>query len=338
MPHRPNLSQLFILLVLTALPANAAQTKAVMAYFVSSGSGSSLHAFYHSINQIPTDTFGVDIHGTVSGTAPTAAIAFAKSKGMLAFATISNFGATDFDPNIAHAVVTIPATKARFIAGALQVVHASHYSGVNIDFEAVPNTDRAAFSRFIHDVAKAMRARKLLTVVSVPAATSGDPTDSWTGGFNYKTIGRDADIFQLMTYDENGPWGPTGPVAGLDWVNACLTYTLSVVPSAKISLGIPAYGYDWNTTNATGVQLHWKDIPALIKSTGATPQWDVASSSPFFTYQASDGSSHTVWYEDAQSIHLKSSLVIANNLAGVSVFALGFEDAGFWKAVHSAGF
>ena len=80
MPHRPSPLQLFqitviiaIAVVPTAVSANAAESKAVMAYFESSGSGSSLHAFHRSINQIPTDTFGVDIHGTVSGTAPTAA-------------------------------------------------------------------------------------------------------------------------------------------------------------------------------------------------------------------------------------------------------------------------
>ena len=43
-----------------------------------------------------------------------------------------------------------------------------------------------------------------------------------------------------------------------------------------------------------------------------------------------------MWYEDAQSIPLKSTLAVTYNLAGVSVFALGFEDQTFWEAV-SAG-
>jgi spore germination protein YaaH len=317
---------------------HAASSKAVMAYYESSGSTAALHSFYSYMNQLPTDTFGTDIQGNVSGTAPAAALSFAQSKGMLTFATISNFGATDFDPQIAHAIVNSPARKSRFIASALLVVQTSHYSGVNIDFESIPHKDRAAFSSFVRDVATAMRAQGLLTVVSVPAALNGNPNDSWTGAFNFKTIGHDADIFQLMTYDENGPWGPPGPVAGLDWVNACLKYAVSVVPSTKISLGIPAYGYDWNTTKSTGVQVPWKTIPALIAKTGATPQWDAATSSPFFNYQAKDGSNHVVWYEDATSIPLKSGLVLSNNLAGVSVFALGFEDQSFWLAVHSVGF
>ncbi len=336
--------KLLSVLLFTAVAAfgatgvDPASSKQVMAYYEASGSYASLHSFYRYMNQLPTDTFGVDIRGNVSGSAPATALSFARSKGMLTFATISNFGTTDFDPKIAHAVVTNPTRKARFISNALKVVQASNYSGVNIDFEAVPHKDRAAFSSFIHDVAAAMRDGGYLTVVSVPAELKDDPNDSWTGAFNFRSLGRDADILQLMTYDENGPWGPPGPVAGMDWVTPCAQFAASVVAPSKISLGVPAYGYDWNTTLATGIQVPWKSIPALISSTGAIPQWDTTSSSPFFTYQAKDGSSHVVWYEDTTSISLKSRLVVSEDLAGVSVFALGFEDRDFWLAIHSRGF
>jgi spore germination protein YaaH len=180
-----------------------------------------------------------------------------------------------------------------------------------------------------------MRAAGYLTVVSVPAELQDDPTDPWAGAFDFKALGRDADILQLMTYDENGPWGPPGPVAGLNWVEPCAQFAVSVVPASKISLGIPAYGYDWNLTKGTGVQVYWKNIPALIAKVGAVPQWDVASSSPYFSYTAANRASHVVWYENAESIPLKSALAVRYGLAGVSVFALGFEDLTFWEAVSS---
>jgi spore germination protein len=123
----------------------------------------------------------------------------------------------------------------------------------------------------------------------------------------------------------------------MDWVEPCVQYAVSVVPSNKISLGMPAYGYDWNLTRGTGVQLYWKVIPALIAKVGAVPQWDVTSSSPYFSYTAANGTSHVVWYENTQSVSLKSALSVTYNLAGVSVFALGFEDQTFWESV-TAGF
>jgi spore germination protein len=328
----------FLALTTSTYSASPHSSKQVMAYYESKGSYDSLTAFCDHINQLPTDTFGVDLHGNITGAAPAQALTFAKAKGMKTFATVSNFGASDFDPKIAHAILSDARTTAITIDNMLKIVQQSGYSGINIDFESVDYTDRKSLTSFVHDVAKRARAADLLTVVSVPAALKDDPHDAWIGAFDLAALGQDADILQLMTYDQHGPWGKPGPVAGLDWVEQCVHFTVSVVAPHKVSLGIPAYGYDWNTTKGTGVQVHWKDIPALLTATHATPQWDAASSSPFFNYQAADGSSHVVWYEDGKSIPLKTAVAVSNHLAGISVFALGFEDLSFWQSVHAGGF
>jgi spore germination protein YaaH len=314
-------------------------SKQVMAYLEGAGSSyDSLTAFYSYMNQMPTDTFAVDVHGAVSGKAPTQALQFAKSKGMKTFATISNFDATGFDAKITHAILNEQKPREQAISQMLKLVEQWGYTGINIDFESIDHTDRKAFTSFVQDVAQKMRAAGYLTVVSVPAELKDNPEDSWTGAFDFAALGKTADILQVMTYDQHGPWGTPGAVAGLDWVEPCIVFSVSVVPASKISMGIPAYGYDWDISAKTGVQVFWKDIPALIAKTGATPQWDSTSSSPFFTYHAADGSSHVVWYEDEKSIPLKSSLAVSHNLAGVSVFALGYDNLSFWQAVHAGGF
>jgi spore germination protein len=329
--------------VLSGVPAHSADApatppKAILAYYESGGSYAALVNFAPSLNQISTDTFGVDDRGNISGNAPKDALKVAHAKGIPAFAAVSNFGVSDFSPHIAHLVLTNSKARARAISGMLRLVKDSGYSGVNIDFESIPRKDREAFSSFVRTVSRRMHAGGYLNMVSIPAEFKDNLYDSWTGAFDFKALGKAADILQLMTYDQHGPWGPTGPVAGLNWVEACVNFAVSVVPSSKISLGLPAYGYDWNLTAGTGKQIHWKDIPALIAATGATPQWDTATSSPFLVYQGEGGANHTVWYEDATSIPLKSALAVSYNLAGVSVFAFGFEDQGFWDAVHAGGF
>lgn len=328
---------------LPAVPAHrmngsANSAKGVIGYYEAGGSYAALVHFAPSLNQIATDTFGIDGEGNISGTTPKAALKVARSRGMLTFATISNFGKSDFSPRIAHLVLTVPVARARAISGMLRLVRESGYSGVNIDFEAIPRTDREAFTSFVRRVSQRMHAAGYLNVVSVPAELSDDSHDSWTGAFDFKSLGEAVDVVQLMTYDENGPWGAAGPVAGLDWVEACVKFAVSVMPPAKISLGLPAYGYDWNLTAGTGEQVHWEKISALIARTGSTPQWDAATSSPFFSYRTPNGANHVVWYEDTTSIPLKSVLAVSYNLGGVSVFALGFEDQSFWDAVHAGGF
>lgn len=333
-----NLHRLLLFAILIAAPAiGCAQSKTVMAYYENSASQPSLHAYASYLNQIPTDTFAINAHGKISGVPPAKALAFSHAHGMQTFATVSNFGKSGFVAGIAESIVNNPAHSARAVQEMLRVVTTYGYSGVNVDFEAVPHRDRAAFSAFIQAVAAAMRPAGYLTVLSAPAELEDNPNDSWTGAFDFAALAPNVDIFQLMTYDENGPWGPPGPVAGLDWVEPCVQYAVSVVPANKISLGIPAYGYDWNLTRKTGLQVYWKTIPTLIAKMGAVPQWDAVSSSPYFSYTAPNGTSHIVWYENAQSIPLKSALTVNYNLAGVSVFALGFEDQNFWNAI-TAGF
>jgi spore germination protein YaaH len=316
------------------IQASAASSPAIMAYYTG-GSLAPIKAEIGVLTQLPTDSFDVTAAGAIQGTAPTQALALAKAHGIQTFATISNYGVSDFSPAIAHALLNEPAAVNTFVANTIKLLNANGYNGVNIDFEGVPPKDRAAYTSFVGTLVQAAHKAGHSVVLSVPAELKDDPSDSWAGAFDFAALGQTADLLQLMTYDENGPWGPPGPVAGLDWVTASATYAVSVVPPGKISLGMPAYGYDWNLTRGTGVSVAWKDIPALLTSTGAKPQWDRASSSPYFNYTAANGARHVVWYENARSIPLKAHLAVSKGLAGVSVWALGLDNAGFWRALQA---
>jgi spore germination protein YaaH len=139
-----------------------------------------------------------------------------------------------------------------------------------------------------------------------------------------------------MTYDEHGSWGEPGPVASYPWVESVIKYALTTMPSSKILLGLPAYGYDWNTTTNTGNKaVTWKSIPNLISTTGAVAQWDSVAQSPYFYYTDSTGNNHTVWYENTQSITAKTKLVNTYNLGGIGMWRMGLEDVNFWTAVKS---
>ena len=82
-----------------------------------------------------------------------------------------------------------------------------------------------------------------------------------------------------------------------------------------------------------GVQVDWKDTETLINSTGAKPVWQANTESEHFDYTAGDGSMHQVWYETPQGIQDKTHLAVSLDLAGESVWVLGFEDMKFWDAV-----
>ena len=161
--------------------------------------------------------------------------------------------------------------------------------------------DRAAFSQFIQALAKALHEQKLQLIISVPAKSADDPKDSWTGAFDYAALGQAADLIQVITYDETvSGWDP-GPVAGLDWMTQSIRYAAGQIPPAKLLLGVPAYGRDWNLKTKQATDVFWTDIPNLINTHHAQPTWDTTSASLTFDYTAA-GDNHRVWCENERGI------------------------------------
>ncbi|MFN0224969.1 glycosyl hydrolase family 18 protein, partial [Paenibacillus sp. KR2-11] len=333
-----------LLLGSLAAPAGtvkAVSSKVVLGYYNVYYAGdtqsyNSVSSYGTYFNSMSTMTFSADAAGNVTGTAPANAITLAASKGIQSYAAVTNQANGAFSSTVAHAIVSDPAIRANTVSRILALAKSNGYQGVNIDFEDMLATDRPYFNQFISELSATMRTNGLKTVVSVIAKTSDSPGSAWSGVYDYNALGQNADLIQLMTYDQNGPWGAPGPVAGLPWVESVLKYAVTQIPSVKIMMGLPAYGYDWNTTTNTGHKaVAWKSLPALLTSTAAVPKWDALQQSPYTTYTAADGSSHTLWYENAESIEAKARLANIYNLAGVSMWCLRLEDESFWKAVQS---
>ncbi|WP_183085269.1 glycosyl hydrolase family 18 protein [Trinickia fusca] len=325
----------------TATPNTVASTpatssaKTILGYFTgTSDSMTSATSASTPVSAISMDVIQVATDGSLNGTLPSNLLAGDQAAGKASYACISNFGATDFDPDIAHgALVTNRATT---IQNIVALAKTANLTGINIDFEGVYPADRDAYTSFVADLAVQLHAIHSSLVLSVPAKSSDDPSDTWGWPFNYAALGQSADLIQVMTYDEHVPGHGAGAVAGIDWMQASLQYAATQIPSSKILLGLPAYGYDWNVTANTGTSVALKDMPALLASTGASPQWDATTQSAYFNYTAPDASSHQVWYETAQGIYSKAQLAKTLGLAGVSMWALGDEDATFWNAVTTA--
>ena len=285
------------------------------------------------LNEVAMDLVAVDAYGGLHGKVSAGLLDSDRSQGKLSYVTISNFGAADFDPAIAHgAMVTHRGATLRNIVA---LASTPGLAGINIDFEGILPADRDAYSAFVADLAAQLHAQGSMLMLSVPAKSSDDPGDDWSWPYDYAAIGKTADLIQVMTYDEHVPGQGAGPVAGLDWMTADLDYAVSQIDSGKLLLGLPAYGYDFDVTHNTGTVLEWRDSTALVTAAGAHPSWDPVSESEHFDYTAGDGSMHQVWYETSQGIQDKTHLAVTLKLGGVSMWALGFENGSFWSAVDA---
>lgn len=119
-------------------------------------------------------------------------------------------------------------------------------------------------------------------------------------------------------------------VAPLPEVEKVLSYALSVIPSEKIFLGVPNYGYDWTLPFEQGVtkaqSISQEQAFALARQYGVEIQYDETAQAPFFHYTDAAGKMHEVWFEDARSAEAKLRLIAENGLQGV----------GFWNLMRPA--
>ncbi|PAE08418.1 glycosylase [Terribacillus saccharophilus] len=323
-------------LIYTQLKSNAHPNKKMVLGYTTSEESSfqSLKEYHEYLNTIAIDTYAFDTDGNLSGEAPKNQLKYAKQHDIDAYAVISNFGKTDFDPDLAHAVMTDKEAKSNFISHLVQLATENDFTGVNIDFEAIYPEDRDVYSDLIKDTAEALKEHYVHTMVSVPAKDNDDPADDWSWPYNYEEIGEYADYVQVMTYDENGSWSDPGAVASMDWMKRILTFATESINLDKVIMGVPSYGYDWNLSNPDQNKLiEWDEIHSTIESYDIEPITNEETASKHFNYTV-ENQEHVVWFEDERSLQKKSSLTNTYGIAGVSVYALGHETESFWRAIH----
>ncbi|MFP7476887.1 glycosyl hydrolase family 18 protein [Terribacillus saccharophilus] len=309
--------------------------KMVLGYTTSEESSLlSLKDYHEYLTAIAMDTYAFDTDGNLFGEAPEDQLDYAKQHHINTYAVISNFGETDFDPDLAHAVMANPNAKNNFMNQLVQLASEKGFTGFNIDFEAVYPEDRDLYSELIKDTANALKEYNIETMVSVPAKAADDPANDWSWPYNYAELGEYADYVQVMTYDENGSWSESGSVASIDWMKQMLTFATESIAPDKIIMGVPAYGYDWNLSDPEqNTMIEWDKIHSTLDNYDIEPIYDEETASTHFEYMK-ENQEHIVWFEDEDSLQKKSSLTNSYDLAGISVYALGHESESFWKAIE----
>ncbi|HLN61086.1 MAG TPA: glycosyl hydrolase family 18 protein [Symbiobacteriaceae bacterium] len=256
-----------------------------------------------------------------------------KSKRILLFGNLTN---GNFDKETSHAILTDRAVQDQAVKGMLERVAAMDAAGVQIDFENLAQGDRDAYTAFLKRL-KDELAPKGLTLSVAAAAKTSDTRTGWGGATDYAAIGQIVDQFYIMAYDEHWSGGEPGPVASLPWVEKVVRYAISVMPSQKIILGVPFYGYDWgvdpNADKSKNKAVGSARMASKMSELGATVKWDPVSGENVASYKTPDGGERVAWWPDQRSVEAKMKLAYQYNLRGVAPWRLGFEADDWWDAM-----
>lgn len=306
-PHKPT----------DGLPAGM-----VLGYFYDPGNQpgpvAMLKSYLHVLTGIVPFWYQINANGSLSGSTDPAVLRLAEAHHLWTFALVENMaGQPVFGP-----LLNSPVARQRAVNNMLTLVESNGYDGVNLDWEGIAPGERSHLNTFVKELSTTFHKHGYYVTLSVPAETSNQPNNSWTGAYDFKSLGQSADLIMVMAYDEHYAGGSPGPIAGAGWVRQVLNYTISVIPPSKVILGIPGYGYDWSGSGPA-TALTYSQAEALASEYGASPNAD------HFIYMQ-DGQLHSVWFENTSSFLSSINLVSGYELRGVALWRLGIEDPKIW--------
>ncbi len=242
-----------------------------------------------------------------------------------------------FNSDLAHTILANPDIQNTLLENIVSTLNAKQYYGLDIDFEYIFPNDKNNYNSFIKKVVDRLHPLGYTVTTALAPKTSEGQTGLLYEAHDYATHGTLVDHVILMTYEWGYTYGPPRAVAPVNLVENVLQYAVSVIPSKKILMGIPNYGYDWTLPFVQGSAARSLTNPgavSLASRVGAQIMFDEEAQSPFFNYYE-NGKQHVVWFEDARSIQAKLRLVDQYNLGGVSYWTINSFFPQNWIVLNS---
>lgn len=272
--------------------------------------------------------------GTMKDTSDPEIVKTLKAQGIQVMPLVHN----GFDRKLTTAFLKNASAQTKFVNSLVNRASALGVYGINIDFEEVAATDRAAFTAFVQKLTTAAHAKKLKVSIDL---LRGDASWNHQTAYDQAAIGAIVDTVIIMAYDEHwkGSKEP-GSVAGLHWVEEGVKQYLEYgIPRSKLMLGIPFYVREWRIDAAGKLidnrAILMEELPNLIAETKAKGVFDPESGQFKYSY-AKDGFTHVFWAETHDTVLKRIAIAEKYDLAGIAAWRLGYEDAELWTKMLRA--
>lgn len=250
-----------------------------------------------------------------------------------------------FDPDKIVELVNNEQAHQNLITSIDSMLLAYPISGINIDIEysgKVTGELRDNFASLIEKIKNHLDQKFGNVQLSIDMyANASNNRMLW----DVPRIGQSVDYIIVMAYDFHLRSSPqAGPVAPLfggkqNWsidIHQNLREYLRYVPNEKILLGIPFYGYQWQTEcrspqsktfPGTGSTASYKRVQELITNSAELELetgWDDNALSPYLSF-IKDDNIYMIYYENPTSISYKMEYVNQLDLGGIAIWALGYD-------------
>ncbi|NLL03607.1 MAG: LysM peptidoglycan-binding domain-containing protein [Clostridiales bacterium] len=230
-----------------------------------------------------------------------------------------------FSSQLAHTLLSNPNVSQNLINNIESNLKSKNYHGVDIDFEYIYPEDADNYNNFLKTLTRRLNPQGFIVTTALAPKTSATQKGLLYEAHQYPMHGLYANHIILMTYEWGYTFGPPLAVSPINEVKKVLDYAITVIPSEKILMGMPNYGYDWTLPYKQGSaarSLSLKGALNIALRENVAIQYYTKAQSPYFRYIDNSGARHIVWFDDAKSINEKLKLVDVYNLGGVSYWTI----------------
>ena len=300
-------------------------TKWINAYCYNESSLNALKNALNSLTSLSIFSYQIDLDGNLSSSNDVDIIKLAKEYNVSPIMVITNSKAKGgFSPSIAKEILNNSSKQETLLTKIINIMKNKGYEGLNIDFEYINPEDKNAYISFLKKAKDVLHQNKFYLTVALAPKYSSSQKGLLYEAHDYNDIGRIADLIVLMTYEWGYTYGPSMPVSPYNEVKKVLDYAKREIPSNKILMGLPNYGYIFKLPykeKQKAESIKNNKAPELAYKNKVSYKYNSISRTPYFRYKIND-IEYEVQFDNPYSISEKITLLDDLNIRGLSIWTI----------------
>ncbi|MNN12827.1 putative sporulation-specific glycosylase YdhD [compost metagenome] len=213
------------------------------------------------------------------------------------------------DPKLITRLVSTKASRTQHIDELVDTVNNYGFSGLEIDYEQIPDKDWNNVCLFYKELYQRLNAAgKTLRIVLEPKAKVASlPLPK-------------GPVYVMMAYNLYGTHSGPGPKAD----NAMITdlaKKMKKLPGNHV-IALSLGGYDWSTTGEVK-SLTEQQAAKLVQTNLSIPERDKNSGALHYKYKDENGIQHTVWYADNETLSQWMNVAAKAGIYNIALWRLG---------------